>query len=127
MSGQQVLHYVQTFSAIKICWLAGKNIKLVSSNGLLEAFATFTGCGCTSNALQLDNFGTFARFLRDVITGDFAAQYVIRSNMAHHFTFRCLAVKSDNRDVRLISHLHSITHCVGVGRVNQQNFGAANG
>ncbi len=42
-------------------------IKLVSSNGLLEAFATFTGCGCTSNALQLDNFGTFTRFLRDVL------------------------------------------------------------
>ena len=61
------------------------------------------------------------------ITGDFAAQYVIRCNVAHHFTFRCLAVKSDNRDVRLVSHLHSITYCVGVGRVNQQNFGAANG
>ncbi|SYP78236.1 Uncharacterised protein [Klebsiella pneumoniae] len=99
----------------------------MGSNSLLEAFATFTGCGCTGNALQLDNFGTFTRFLRDVITSDFAAQYVIRSNVAHHFTFRCLAVKSDNRDVRLVSHLHSITHCVGVGRVNQQNFCAANG
>ena len=126
MSGQQVLHYVQTFGTVEVCRLAGKDVKFVSSNSLLEAFATFTSCGCTGNALQFDNFRTFTCFLRDVITGDFTAQYVVRSDMANHFTFRCLTVKGDNRDVRLVCHLHGVTHRIGVCRVNQQNFGAAN-
>ncbi|MNY42560.1 hypothetical protein D3C86_1774630 [compost metagenome] len=112
MRGQQVLHHVQTFSTVKVSWLARQYVKFVCSNGLLEAFTTLTRCGSPCDTLQLDNFCAFTGFLRDVVAGDFAAQHVIRSNVAYHFAFSGNAVKGDNRNIRLVCHLNGVTYSV---------------
>ncbi len=94
---------------------------------LLETFATLTRRRCSGNALQLNHFGAFASFFRDIVASDLTAQHVIRRDMADDIAFGCLAVKRDNRNLRLVRHLHRVTHRIGVSRVDQQNFGPANG
>ena len=46
--------------------------------------------------------------------------------MRYHFAFICRTVESDHRDIGLVSHFHRVAHRVGVGRVDQQQLGAAN-
>ena len=96
-------------------------------DSLLEAFTTLAGRGSPGNALQFDNFRAITGFLRDVVTGDFSAQHVIRRNVAHNFAFRCLTVQSDHRNFRLVCHLHGVAYGIRIRWVDQQDFGATNG
>ena len=127
MRGQQVLHDVQTLCTVEVCRLARQHVEFVRRYSLLETLTTFTGRGSPGDTLQLNHFRAFTGFLRDVVAGDFTAQYVIRRNVADHIPFRCLTVKGDYRDLRLVCHLHGITDRVGIGWVDQQDFGATNG
>ena len=127
MRGQQVLHHVQTFSAVEVSRLAGEDFEFVRSNRLLEAFTTLARGRRPGNTLQLDHFRAFTRFLGDVITGDLTAEHVIRGDMAYHFTAAGDAVERDHRDFGLVSHLNGVTNRIGIGRVDQQQLGAANG
>ena len=127
MRGQQVLHDVQTLCTVEVCRLARQHVKFVRRYSLLETFTTFTGRGSPGDTLQLDHFRAFTCFLRDVVTGDFAAQYVIRRNMANNVAFGRLTVQGDYRDLRLVCHLHGVTDRVGIGWVDQQDFGTTNG
>ena len=127
MCGQQVLHNVQTFSTVEVCWLARQDVEFVCSNSLLEAFATLTRCGRPGNPLQFDDFGAFTGFLRNVITGDFTAQHVIRRDVADYIAFVRLTVQRDHRNFRLVCHFNGVTYGVRIGWVDQQDFGATNG
>ncbi len=45
--------------------------------------------------------------------------------MAHDIAFCRLTVESDDRDFRLVRHLHGVADGIRVGGVDQQQLGAA--
>ena len=125
MRGQQVLHHVQPFGTVEIGWLAGQDVKLVRRHGLFKAFAALARRRSPGNALQLNDFRTFTHFFRDVIASHFSALHVVRRNVAHDIAFCGLTVKGDDRDFRLVCHLHGVADGIRVGGVDQQQPGAA--
>ncbi|MND61566.1 hypothetical protein D3C80_528270 [compost metagenome] len=89
---------------------------------MFKAFATLTGSGGTGDPFQLDHFSVCAHFFGNEITGHFAANAVIRSDMADHVTLARHAVQGDDRDLGLIGHLDGVADRIGIGWVNQQQL-----
>ncbi|SAS08294.1 Uncharacterised protein [Klebsiella pneumoniae] len=125
MCGQQVLHHVKAFGAVEIGRLAGQDVEFVRRHGLFKAFATLASRRSSGNALQLNDFCTFTHFFRDVIASHFPTLHVVRGDMAHNIAFCRLTVESDDRDFRLVRHLHGVADGIRVGGVDQQQLGAA--
>ena len=124
---QQVLHHVQAFSAIEVCRLARQHLEFMRVRGLFKAFAALTRRRGAGNTLQFNDFGAVAQTLSDIVARHFTAEAVVRGDMAHHFALRCHAVQRDHRDIRLVSHFHRVADRIGIGWVDQQQFGAAHG
>ncbi|MNN10516.1 hypothetical protein D3C81_1234400 [compost metagenome] len=122
VSSQQVLHYVQALGAVEICRLAGQQFEFVLIKRLFEPFATLTGGRGARNPFQLDHFSVCAHFFSDKVAGHFAANAVVRGDMADHLALACHAVQRNDRDLGLIGHLDGVTHRIGIRWVNQQQF-----
>ena len=120
---EHILHNGHTLSTVEVCGLLGDHFQLGVCD-VVEALAAVDGSGCTGNALQLGDLGTFAQGVHDVLGSQLSTQDVVRSDLAVDLNAVDGTVHRDDADALCLGSFHGAGDGVGVNGVDDQDADA---